>query len=1500
MVYWVLGIAFGLYAGTVLLLNVPYVQQRFSSWIGKELSELLGSRVYVGRVDIGLLNRIIVNDFQMDDRTGAPLLRVGHLSAKFDLLPLLEGKISIGTVQFFSFQASLERETPDAPPNFQFVLDALASKDTVKKETDLDLRVNSLLVRRGRVEYNVRSEEETPGRFNANHITLSNILANVSLKALQGDSINAAIKRMSLEEEQSGFDLKRLTLRLVGNGQGARVENFAIGIGSTTLLKMDTIKIAYDSLGALNRFADEVGFTFHLLPSEVTLQDISPFIPAFRDFAEPLEVEVEAQGSMNNLACHELRISSGQHFLLKGDVSLQQLSNPDKAGISGNLSQLYADPEGMAFWVRNMNGGSTEVPPALQHLGTVAFHGTVAGRFNDLVTYGMVQTDIGSLQTDLKLRSDTERGLFTYTGGVKTEAFDLGALSGNRKLGDVTFNLEVKGSHATGREPLLEMKGLIASLEYNDYTYRDITLDGEYKQGGFNGTIAVEEEYGAFRLDGAIDTAARTPVFNFTAELSHLRPHELHLSEGYEGAEISVKLRADFTGGSIDEMVGDINIDSLYYTDNERRYFLDNLRVSARSLEEGAGKRLEVESALLRGNIEGDYSYATLPAGISTLLRTYLPSLIPPATKEVTRENDFRFDLHIYDTDLLAALTRIPVKVYTHSTLKGYFNGRAQRLQVEGYFPKLNYNGKLLESGMLRCETVDGEIDARVRFNDRKEEGSMNIAVAARAKDDDLAATIDWGNNSTVTYSGKLSAVAHFLREGGQTEEPAVRQKGKRQLPPLKTVVEVRQTDIILNDTLWTVQPSEVVIDSGRVHIDDFYFSNAQQHHLRIDGVLSDQPEDTVWVDLQQINIGYVFDIADLGVNFRGEATGPAYACGVFKTPVMGADLAIHDFGLNDGLLGEAQIHGEWHNDVQGILLDADIKEGDLAHSKVYGFVYPLKPTSSLDLQITADHTCLDFIHYYMTSITPEFHGRATGDVHFYGKFKALTMEGKVDSEASLKVEVLNTTFLLKDSLLIEPGGITFQNNRIYDTEGHEGHMSGYLHYNHFKNLEYRFRFDARNMLLMDTQESYDIPFYGTVYGTGNVTIAGNPTDGVNIDVAMTTNRNTNFVYIKEGVASAVDNQFIRFVDKTPRRVLPDIVEDEQEEAEAQRAFVQQESDTDIHLNLLVDATPDATMRIIMDPLAGDYISASGEGNIRTEFYNKGDVRMFGSYRISQGTYKFSIQEVIRKDFTIKEGSSISFNGDPADATLDITASYLVPSASLNDLVPNASSYVEQTNVRVDCIMTLSGQLTSPDIALSIDFPNERNEEVQALVRNYILTDEQMNMQILYLLGIGKFYTPENVDTTSNSNMMSSVLSSTLSGQLNNALSQIIDNNNWNFGTNLSTGEKGWTDMEFETMLSGRLLNNRLIVNGNFGYRDNAIANTNFVGDFQAEWLVNRSGDIRLKAYNETNDRYYTKTNLTTQGIGIIFKKDFTHWRELLFWNKLRLKRLEKSVSARQ
>ena len=129
---------------------------------------------------------------------------------------------------------------------------------------------------------------------------------------------------------------------------------------------------------------------------------------------------------------------------------------------------------------------------------------------------------------------------------------------------------------------------------------------------------------------------------------------------------------------------------------------------------------------------------------------------------------------------------------------------------------------------------------------------------------------------------------------------------------------------------------------------------------------------------------------------------------------------------------------------------------------------------------------------------------------------------------------------------------------------------------------------------------------------------------------------------------------------------------------------------------------------------------------------------------------------------------------------------------------------------------------------------------------------------------------------------MKSFLSNTLSSQLNNILSNAMGNTNWTFGANLSTGRLGWNDMEVEGMLSGRLLNNRLIINGQFGYRDRPqYSNTNFVGDFNINYLLTPSGSVSLKAYSETNDRYFTKSSLTTQGAGIELKRSFSKFREL-------------------
>ena len=292
---------------------------------------------------------------------------------------------------------------------------------------------------------------------------------------------------------------------------------------------------------------------------------------------------------------------------------------------------------------------------------------------------------------------------------------------------------------------------------------------------------------------------------------------------------------------------------------------------------------------------------------------------------------------------------------------------------------------------------------------------------------------------------------------------------------------------------------------------------------------------------------------------------------------------------------------------------------------------------------------------------------------------------------------------------------------------------------------------------------------------------------------------------------------------------------------------------------------------------------------------------MFGTYTVERGTYKMSIQDLIRKDFELASGGRIVFAGDPFDGNLDLRAVYVVNSASLSDL--NIGTGFSENTARVNCILDFSGKVHSPQVSFDLELPTVSDDEEQ-MVRNLIRTEEDMNMQIIYLLGVGRFYTYDygNTETATRQSQsavaMKSFLSNTLSSQLNSILSNAIGSSNWTFGTNLSTGSVGWSDMEVDGLLSGRLLNNRLIFNGNFGYREHTTSSTNFVGDFDIRYLLTPNGSVSLKAYSETNDRYFSKSSLTTQGGGIMLKRDFSNLKDLFTVKKKRKrKKAETDIS---
>ena len=378
--------------------------------------------------------------------------------------------------------------------------------------------------------------------------------------------------------------------------------------------------------------------------------------------------------------------------------------------------------------------------------------------------------------------------------------------------------------------------------------------------------------------------------------------------------------------------------------------------------------------------------------------------------------------------------------------------------------------------------------------------------------------------------------------------------------------------------------------------------------------------------------------------------------------------------------------------------------------------------------------------------------------------------------------------------------------------------------------------------------------------------------DDVHIDCNVSPLKNSVFVYNAAQNDAISDQEFITW--KVPVA-----------NTATATAVTPQSSSSNIYMNFLVNVTPVGTMRILMDAKTGDYITLNGSGSLQASYYNKGAFEMQGTYAVESGTYDVTIQGIINKKFQFQPGSTIVFGGDPYSAALNLQALYTVNGVSLSDL--QLGNTFSSNTVRVNCLMNIGGQPSSPQVTFDLDLPTVNADEKQ-MVRSLLSSQQEMNQQVLYLLGIGRFYSQgqnnagEQQEQSRTSLAMQSFLSGTLSTQINNAINQIVRNDDWNFGANISTGTEGWNNAEYEGIVAGRMLNNRLLINGQFGYRDNATqASPSFIGDFDIRYLLLPNGNLALKVYNQTNDRYFTRSSMNTQGVGIIMKKDFNGLRDL-------------------
>ena len=1438
----------GLYLAIVLLLHIPCIQNAVGECVGGLLSEKLGTKVSIGRVDLGFINRIIIDDSQILDQQNKQMLNVSRMSVKLNPLALVNGQIEITSAQLFGLSANLYKTSPEAKPNFQFVIDSLASKDTTKQQTPINLQINSLIIRNSAVRYRVLSQASQPERFSLDDIDVRNISAHFIVNRITNDSLNVKVKRLSLNE-RCGFSLRHLTLNAIVSRSGAQIEKLRLELPNS-YVESKRIAATYRMKGS-RLDLPSLRFDGAVNAQRITPSDIACFVPQLRNLDMPFALNVGFSGTGNSLNVSRFDVES-----IKRGLVFRAKANATRNGRTTwhaevNRLAVSSDAVGTIYSAVTNN----HLPDIVGRLGDIS----LSAKANGIDADGSLSAIVGCASGNVKMSAEKQQK--ALRAHVETHAFSIGELLGTDKVGAISLSLNADGTSMDN----IGVQGSIYDINYNGYQYQNIDLKGANINKVLNATMTIADPNVRATIEGVLEHGGVTPHIRFAADVQTFAPAALNITNKWHDALFSATATCDIKGSNINNAEGQVDISHFQMQNADSCYSINNINIVTGY--DASNHFLNLKSDFGTIDLNGHFSYNSIARSVLNLIADKLPTIPGLEKKPNVDHNNFTINASIHNSEWLQKLLGVPLVIHRPLNISGELDDDENSIDLWCDVPSFTYNGTNYRDAYINIESPGDTLKADVRIKKISQKGkALALKLRAGAFDNHLNTSVEFYNDAHRSMMGVLNASTVFAKN----------EEGKS-----TAYVDILESRTTIGDTTWHIHPARVTYYKDHLNIDGFRISHGNQA-IDINGTATHNTNDSLMVTLANVDVNYVLDLINFhSVEFEGMASGTASLVGIFgKTPLFSSDLRVDHFRFEGGRMGTLFANIGYDTEEGRIEFDAVAKDEGNRRTIIDGYVSPRN--KYIDLGIRAEGTRAEFLSGFCDSFMDNINADINGEVNVVGAFKDINLIGKAKVDGSVRLTALNTTYALRgDSVYFLPDEIRFCNDTIYDRHNNLGIVTGGLHHHNFSNWTYDINVEAQNLLSYDTHSFDGESFYGTAYTSGTCKIRGKSGE-VTIDVDVTPERNSILVYNAADNGSLASNNYIQWRTREEKDSVGG-----GEEADKNNLV---DIGTNIKLNFLVNCTPNASLKILMDDKTGDYIQLNGEGMLRATYFNKGSFDIYGNYYVNHGTYKLTIQNIIKKDFEFLSGGSIAFGGDPYNATLDLSALYVLNSVSLADL--NIGSSFSNNNVRVNCLMNITGTPESPKVSFSLDMPTLSNDAKQ-MVYSLLNAEEETNQQVLYLLAVGRFYAQnDNNNSTSTQQFsqtslaMQSFLSGTISQQINSLLSSVINNNNWNFGANISTGTDGFYNAEYEGILSGKLLNNRLLLNGQFGYRDNPNTTNSFIGDFDMKYLLFPNGNLAINIYNKTNDRYFTRNSLNTQGLGVIMKTDFTRLSDLFFWKR--------------
>ena len=1466
----------------VVAVQSPSVQEKLGKRAVSVLEGKTDADISFSEVSIRVPEAIVLKDVVVIDKApqvaGADTVAtIGLLTAKFSVKGLTKGNgayISHASLQDASFVLAFEKDPNSSTGTNPSLMRMFRFKDeeSDKKGWGNILSAGNLDIRNFRFTmlnpYTVKETEVFPGVIDWDNLHLDINRLKVRHLKIKDSYIHGTVDTLSIHEKDTDLDLLASGKVRVGK-ERVRVDNLHLTDGDSDIY-MDRFMMD-GPIKKYGYFLDDIRISAAIREGSVySMATVSHFAPNIDRMTFRANLSGKVNGYVRDFDLDGLRFSelgSGVSGQVSGNI--MDVVNIQQSLFDLKVRNLSFSLDGISRFVKSV------APDTQLNLKKIAkgerfsFNGTAKGPLNRLGVNGKVSSRIGGINAGLTIRNtvDVERPL-KIGGDIKTEDLDLGRIIDTESLGPVSLESSLQAT--LGKETVLDTIALkISRLNAMNYDYTAISANGNYRENAFTGRIVSNDPNLDFLFEGLFNLSPRTnnAQYNFVAALAHSDLHALHL-DSRPTSQMRFYSKADFLKTAQGDILGDIYVYDLVLNSDTGRHEAGNIRISSHSNGTDMS-RIQFVSDFLKGNF---YGKDNILAFINDLRSLTVDKELPALSKEhATPWDKSTYNLNIQVLKAQEVLNFFAPGVYVA-------DGSRLSLNVDDYGKVkgsltsdfLSWSGKYLRDVNLSLDNASGDLLATL-------ESSAMFISGAELRNNSLSVSAR-NNRIGIGYSFDNDTDNETRAEVYLTSDISRDRNG------LGVVAKALPSNIYYNGEGWGLSSGDIVIKGGDIKLDRL-LARHDEEALLVNGGISKTKKDTLTVNMEKFNLSLLDSFTGASPALGGKATGSALVLSpISPAPGLLASIVSEGTTIDGHKAGTVNLESHWNTATQAFDFSLNNRLEAINNLTVGGYIKP----STKEINATAKLLRLDlgYASFVLDSVFSGLEGALSGEVGIGGKYDdiQLSSRGLHLDDGILEVDFTRVPYNVEGNLSLDNFGLHFDDVTLADNSGGTGTVTGSVLWGGFKNigLDTHVNFDRMHVISLD--RGINSTLYGDVYASGKVDLLG-PLHSINLDVDAETTGAGNVHIPISSSGSSRSTQLLTFVEP-PKEADPEYMELING---GTKEVVERASNLNVHLKMT--ATPDVALFIELGD--DNSLNGSGSGTIELESIASQNVlNLNGDYTFTQGNFHFSAMGLVSRDFTILDGSTVRLNGDIWDTDLNVNGMYTTKT-SLASLISDETATTRRT---VQCKLSLTEKLSNPLLVFDIDVP-DLNPATQALVDGALNTEDKKQKQFLALLVTGNFLPEDDtgVTQTGTSTLFSNV-TGIMASQINTIFQKLeipVD-----VGLNYRTNETG-NDL-FDVALSTQLFNNRVIVNGNIGNKQQYGMTTNEVaGDVDVEIKVNNSGSLRLNLFSHSADQFTSYLdNSQRSGAGVTYQREFDTFRGLAHEvftprEKLRLEAIE-------